>query len=107
MDDEHDPPPAPDSPFWLTYKTRIGRDGKVWKQTSGGTGYSFNRDRGEWVRRQYKVDYERDWYDEVITTADGDVIHECHEPLSQHRGRGAAARPADEVDVPPEASGFA
>jgi hypothetical protein len=35
----------------------------------------------------------RDWYHERIADAEtGDVVHECDEPLSEHRGHGSARR---------------
>jgi hypothetical protein len=41
--------------------------------------------------RDMRVDHDADQYDEtVVDPATGDLIRDCHEPLSQHRGRGSA-----------------
>lgn len=38
-----------------------------------------------------RIDRENDRYDEVVADPEtGDIIHETHEPLSQHRGHGSA-----------------
>ena len=37
------------------------------------------------------VDNVADWYDEVVRDAvTGEIIHECHEQLSKHKGHGSA-----------------
>lgn len=54
------------------------------------SGGDLHRDTGEWRTVHRVIDRENDRYDEVVTGADGDVIREVHEPLSQHTGRGAA-----------------
>jgi hypothetical protein len=41
------------------------------------------------------IDRLNDRYDERIVDAEtGDVVHEAHEPLSEHRGHGGAPRDA-------------
>jgi hypothetical protein len=44
-----------------------------------------------WVEKFRRIDREADRYDEVVTDPkSGAVVHEQHEPLSQHRGHGSA-----------------
>jgi len=56
-------------------------------------GASWNRDRQRYVDRVMNVDRDADTYDEVVADPEtGEVIHECHEPLSEHRGHGKDVR---------------
>ncbi|MEN3974782.1 hypothetical protein [Emcibacter sp. SYSU 3D8] len=55
-------------------------------------GWEYNRDENDWVRVSRSVDRLNDWYRETITTRDGRILRDVSEPLSQHRGRGAARR---------------
>jgi hypothetical protein len=48
-------------------------------------GDDFTRDIGQYSKRYKKIDRKNNWYDEVVTDPQGVVIHECHEPLNQHR----------------------
>jgi hypothetical protein len=55
---------------------------------------SYYRDGEKWVHRVVNADRREDRFDEVVTDPDtGEVIYECHEPLSQHRGHGDARPP--------------
>ena len=57
------------------------------------SGASFFRRLGQWVSREMVVDRENDKYKELVTNPEtGEVIHHCDEPLSQHRGHGAARK---------------
>ena len=53
------------------------------------TGDSFSSNRQEWMTRVMTANSENDTYDEVIRDSQGKVIHECHEPLSKHKGHGS------------------
>ena len=56
-------------------------------------GDSYSRRLKKWVKRNMRVDRDRDLYQEVVMDPDtGAIIHECEEPLSQHRGHGSARR---------------
>jgi len=56
-------------------------------------GDSYWRDRKKWVKRNILVDRDRDLYEEVVIDPEtGTIVHECKEPLSQHRGHGSAKR---------------
>jgi predicted nucleic acid-binding Zn-ribbon protein len=47
--------------------------------------------KGTWAEKERRVDRPGDWYDEVVKDKEtGEVLHECHEPLSKHVGRGSA-----------------
>ena len=46
---------------------------------------------------------ETDWYDEVVSGPDGEVVHEAHEPLSEapRARRSASLHPRAEARDPP------
>jgi DNA-directed RNA polymerase subunit RPC12/RpoP len=73
----------------LGTKVRGPHGGKPLQERKSGD--ELHRDTGEWRDVQRTVDREHDEYHEVITRPTGEVIHEVHEPLSQHRGHGTAA----------------
>ena len=48
---------------------------------------------GRMVNKERHWDKKSDWYFERVTDAEtGEVIHECEEPLSQHRAHGSAKK---------------
>jgi hypothetical protein len=55
-------------------------------------GWELRRLTGELVRKFRRIDRDASpaSYDEVVQDAEGNVIHECHEPLAHHRGHGTA-----------------
>jgi len=54
-------------------------------------GDDLYRKFGEWHHREMYIDRENDRYREVIKDkTTGEIIHECKEPLSEHRGHGSA-----------------
>ncbi len=56
-------------------------------------GDEFYRDQGKWVLKERMLDWKNDRYREVVTDPEtGAIIHECSEPLSEHRGHGSAKR---------------
>ena len=56
-------------------------------------GDDFNRKLGKFVKHERVIDREKNWYKERVTDPDtGQVLHECEEPLTDHRGRGSARR---------------
>ncbi|MCA1696019.1 MAG: hypothetical protein LC749_15560 [Actinobacteria bacterium] len=69
-------------------KARHGRGRTPFREVRSGA--DLHRDTGEWRTIHRVIDRENDHYDEVVTSADGHVVREVHEPLSQHTGRGAA-----------------
>ncbi|MDP9250096.1 MAG: hypothetical protein M3O78_01850 [Chloroflexota bacterium] len=59
-------------------------------------GSDYFRRGQRWHRVDRTIDYVNLWYDETITDEEtGEVIRECHEPLSEHQGRGSAKRPPE------------
>jgi hypothetical protein len=73
-------------------KARHGDVGKVKPHLEQTSGDDFHRDSGEWRQLSRVIDREHDRYTERIIDAAGDVVREIDEPLSGHRGHGAAKR---------------
>jgi hypothetical protein len=76
----------------LAYKARHGDVGKVRPYREAFTGFDYHRDIKQWRQVSRVVDRERDRYTERIVDAAGNVVRDVDEPLSQHRGHGAAKR---------------
>jgi hypothetical protein len=76
----------------LAYKARRGDVGKVKPYRETFTGFGYHRDTREWRQVCRVVDRDSDHYTERIVDAAGNVVREVDEPLSQHRGHGAAKR---------------
>ena len=56
-------------------------------------GSDLHRKTGVWMRLERVIDRARNWYHEKITDPrSGTVVHECSEPLAEHRGHGAARK---------------
>jgi len=54
-------------------------------------GDDLHRKSGKWYKKDRVIDKETDQYKEVVTDPEtGQIIHECEEPLSEHRGNGSA-----------------
>jgi len=54
------------------------------------SGDDLHRKTGKWMNLSRVIDRGNDLYHEVvIDSTTGEVVHECKEPLSQHRGHGA------------------
>jgi hypothetical protein len=87
----------------LTVRERLGMKGR---HANGGKpfieqvhGADLHRDTGRWRELSRVIDRGKDLYHEVIKDpATGEVLHECKEPLSEHRGHGAAKRNVDESE---------
>jgi hypothetical protein len=48
---------------------------------------------GIWMKRSRVIDRKNDLYHETVKNPEtGEVVHECKEPLSEHRGHGAAKK---------------
>jgi hypothetical protein len=63
--------------------------GKPWLTTMSEP--SWSRDREKWVHRQKTENRRDDRYAEVVWDPDtGEIVHQCDEPLSAHRGHGSA-----------------
>jgi hypothetical protein len=83
----------------IKFETHIGtrvRQPGGWRwRRQVDSGDSFHRKTGIWNLLHRSMDRDADWYDEVVTDSEGNVIHEVHEPLSDHQGHGDA-RPRDQ-----------
>lgn len=67
-------------------RNRPSREFKVGSQPQGGR-------PGKWACVHRDINRERNTYDEkVVDEETGQVLHECHEPLSDHRSHGSAKR---------------
>ena len=56
-------------------------------------GDDFHRDTKTWRHLDRVIDHDNDEYHEIVKNPKtGEILHECHEPLSQHRGHGAAKK---------------
>jgi hypothetical protein len=56
-------------------------------------GDDLHRDTREWRTLNRAIDRDNDRYTETITSPTRGVVRDVDEPLSQHRGHGAAKRP--------------
>jgi DNA-directed RNA polymerase subunit RPC12/RpoP len=79
----------------LTMKSKLKMKGR---HAGGGkpfiekvTGDDLHRKSNKWMRLERTIDRENNKYHEVVTDpSTGEITHECKEPLSKHRGHGAA-----------------
>lgn len=54
---------------------------------------SFSSSKQKHVHRQRLIDRDNDQYSEKVTDYEtGEVLHECSEPLSSHKGHGSARK---------------
>jgi hypothetical protein len=75
----------------LAFKAKGDRDGKRKVFLEGKAGDELHHDTQRWTVISRRIDRDNDWYDEVISDAETvEVLHECHEPLSEHQGHGSA-----------------
>lgn len=73
-------------------KARHGDVGEVKPYREQISGDDYHRDTGEWRHLSRVIDRERDRYTERVSDAAGNVVRDVDEPLSEHRGHGAARR---------------
>ena len=79
----------------VTVRSMLGLKGR---HATGGrpfieqkVGDDLHRKSGRWMRLERVIDRAKNWYREVVTDREtGKIVHECDEPLSDHRGHGAA-----------------
>lgn len=55
-------------------------------------GWEVRKALGDMVRKLRRIDKDADTYQERVTDRDGNVIHDCQERLSEHRGHGSAKK---------------
>ncbi len=56
------------------------------------SGDDLTKSTQEWVAKERRIDRENDRYYERVVDKHGNTIREVDDPLSEHRGRGAAKR---------------
>ena len=88
----------------IVFRTKIGAKARHPNQRrpfhEQVVGADLHRKSGKWMHKERIIDRENDWYSETVTDPEtGDVIYECHEPLSEHQGHGSAKRT---MGKPPE-----
>jgi hypothetical protein len=74
----------------LATKARHGDVGQVKPFREAFTGFDYHRDSQEWRQVYRVIDRENNRYTERIVDGAGNVVRDVDEPLSQHRGHGAA-----------------
>ena len=73
----------------LGMKGKRGGKGKPFIETISGD--DLHRKKGKWNLITRTIDRENNLYSETITDQDtGIIIHQCIEPLSEHRNHGSA-----------------
>lgn len=73
----------------LGMRARHGGQGKPFLETVSGD--DLHRKSGKWMKLERTIDRENDEYHEiVIDPSTEEIVHECKEPLSEHKGHGAA-----------------
>jgi len=78
----------------LQAKARHGQPGKIKPFLILQSIVGIFRKTGERTHREKVADCDNDRYRErVISLESGKVLHECDEPLSEHRGHGSAKNP--------------
>ncbi len=73
----------------LGMKARHPNGGKPFiEQVSGD---DLQQKTGKWMKLSRVIDRENDHYHEVVSDpSTGEIVHECKERLSEHKGHGAA-----------------
>ena len=79
----------------VSIKSKLGMKGR---HAGGGkpfieqiSGDDLHRKSGKWMKLECIIDRENDHYHEIVTDpSTGEIVHECKEPLSVHKGHGAA-----------------
>jgi hypothetical protein len=65
------------------------KTGKGKTLSEGFNGYEFSHSRQKMVAKQRHIDRQGNIYSEIVTDIEtGEVIHQCEEPLSQHKDHG-------------------
>ena len=91
----------------VTVRSMLGLKGR---HATGGRPFieqkvcdDLHRKSDRWMRLERVIDRAKNWYRELVTDREtGKVVHQCDEPLSDHRGHGTAKKtpkrePQDDV----------
>jgi hypothetical protein len=72
-------------------KLKAEKEGEKKPSYEALEGDDLQRSTGKYVEKKRIIDRENDWYEErIVDSENGEVIHECKEPLSEHKGHGSA-----------------
>lgn len=75
----------------INMKVKVADKKKPVKEYIGGE--EFSKELGKFVLKTRVIDREKDdYYEEVKDSDTGAVIHNCHEPLTEHFGHGSDKR---------------
>ena len=90
----------------IVFRTKLGakarHPGKRKPFHEQVVGADLHRKSGKWMHLERLIDRENDWYSETVTDPEtGEVVHECHEPLSEHKGHGSARQTGGKDSAPP------
>lgn len=70
-------------------KIRNSGGGKPFVEVVSGD--DLHRNSGKLMKLERTIDRENDLYHEIVTNpSTGEIVHECKEPLSEHKGHGTA-----------------
>ena len=73
----------------LNVKARRAREKRPFMDQTIGD--DFHRNTGRWMKLYRLIDRMKDRYNEQVTDpATGEIVHECSEPLDNHKGHGSA-----------------
>ena len=73
----------------LGMKARRDSGGKPFVEQISGD--DLHRKTGNWMKLKRIIDRENDHYHEIVTDPlTGEIVHECEERLSDHKGHGSA-----------------
>jgi hypothetical protein len=54
------------------------------------TGDELCKIDGKWLEKRRHIDKDQnEYYEQLVDPETGEIIHECREPLDQHRGHGS------------------
>jgi len=86
----------------LGTKARHEGEKRPFRETSAGD--DLRRSDGKWMEKHRVIDRDGDLYEERVVDPDtGEVVHECAERLSEHRGHGT--RPRQHTEHAPASPG--
>ena len=75
----------------MAYEVKSKGRGK--SHVEGKTGEEFFRKAKKWVQKIRLIDREKNYYKELVTDPEtGQIIHECEEPLTAHKGHGSVMK---------------
>ncbi len=75
------------------FRLKDKQEGKKKPSLDQTHGDDLQHQTGKWMKLSRVIDRDNDLYHETVTNPEtGEVVHECKEPLSEHRGHGAAKK---------------